>query len=132
MARRSNAGPVSTTALSLSDKLHLLEQIAAGLASAHQAGVIHRDLKPSNLMICLPAQQVKILDFGMASRQRRLQQQAETEGAGLPPMLSSQLNTQWSQHTTAHQIKGTLPYLAPELLQATLMPASRVTFLPLA
>ena len=104
--------------LSLSDKLHLLEQIAAGLASAHQAGVIHRDLKPSNLMVCLPAQQVKILDFGMASRQRRLQQQAETEGAGLPPMLSSQLNTQWSQHTTAHQIKGTLPYLAPELLQS--------------
>ena len=104
--------------LSLPDKLHLLQQIAAGLASAHQAGVIHRDLKPSNLMVCLPAQQVKILDFGMASRQRRLQQQAETEGAGLPPMLSSQLNTQWSQHTTAHQIKGTLPYMAPELLQS--------------
>ncbi|MDZ7870909.1 MAG: protein kinase [Rheinheimera sp.] len=104
--------------LSLPDKLHLLEQIAAGLAGAHQAGVIHRDLKPSNLMVCLPSQQVKILDFGMASRQLRLQQQAETEGAGLPPMLASQLNTQWSQHTTAHQIKGTLPYLAPELLQS--------------
>jgi len=104
--------------LSLPDKLHLLAQIAAGLASAHQAGVIHRDLKPSNLMVCLPAKQVKILDFGMASRQRRLQQQADLQGAALPPVLSSQLDTQWSAHTTAHQIKGTLPYMAPELLQS--------------
>lgn len=104
--------------LSLADKLEILQQTAAGLACAHQAGVIHRDLKPSNLMICLPGQRVKILDFGMASRQRRLQHVASSEGAGLPPMLSSQLNTQWSQHTTAHQIKGTLPYLAPELLQS--------------
>jgi serine/threonine protein kinase/tetratricopeptide (TPR) repeat protein len=104
--------------LSLAEKLGVLEQIASGLASAHHAGVIHRDLKPSNVMVCLPSQQVKILDFGMASRQRRLQQQAETQGAGLPPMLSSQLNTQWSQHTTAHQIRGTLPYMAPELLQS--------------
>lgn len=104
--------------LSLAEKLGVLEQIASGLASAHRAGVIHRDLKPSNVMVCLPSLQVKILDFGMASRQRRLQQQAETEGAGLPPMLSSQLNTQWSQHTTAHQIRGTLPYMSPELLQS--------------
>lgn len=104
--------------LSLPDKLHLLAQIAAGLASAHQAGVIHRDLKPSNLMVCLPAKQIKILDFGMASRQRRLQQQADLKGAALPPVLSSQLDTHWTAHTTAHQIKGTLPYMAPELLQS--------------
>lgn len=104
--------------LTLADKVELLCQIASGLASAHQAGVIHRDLKPSNLMVCLPELRIKILDFGMASRQRRLQQVAATEGAGLPPMLSSQLHSQWSQHTTAFQIKGTLPYLAPELLQS--------------
>lgn len=104
--------------LTLATKVDLLCQIASGLASAHQAGVIHRDLKPSNLMVCLPELRVKILDFGMASRQRRLQQVAATEGAGLPPMLSSQLHSQWSQHTTAFQIKGTLPYLAPELLQS--------------
>ncbi len=104
--------------LTLTEKVALLYQIASGLACAHQAGVIHRDLKPSNLMVCLPEPRVKILDFGMASRQRRLQQVAATEGAGLPPMLSSQLHSQWSQHTTAFQIKGTLPYLAPELLQS--------------
>lgn len=104
--------------LTLATKVDLLCQIASGLASAHQAGVIHRDLKPSNLMVCLPELRVKILDFGMASRQRRLKHVAATEGAGLPPMLSSQLHSQWSQHTTAFQIKGTLPYLAPELLQS--------------
>ena len=105
-------------AISLAEKLQLLAQVAAGLACAHQAGVVHRDLKPSNLMVCLPAKQVKILDFGMASRQRRLQQQAELQGAALPPVLSSQLHTHWSAQTTAHQIRGTLPYLAPELLQS--------------
>lgn len=104
--------------LSLADKIDLLWQVASGLAGAHQAGVIHRDLKPSNLLVCLPERHVKILDFGMASRQRRLQHVAATEGAGLPPMLSSQLHSQWSQHTTAFQIKGTLPYLAAELLQS--------------
>ncbi len=107
--------------LTLAAKLALLVQVAEGLSCAHQAGVIHRDLKPSNLMICLPEQRVKILDFGMASRQHRLQQAAASNGASLPPlppMLSSQLHSHWSAHTTAHQLKGTLPYLAPELLQS--------------
>ncbi len=107
-----------TRSLSLPDKLHLLAQTAAGMACAHQAGVVHRDLKPSNLMVCLPAKQIKILDFGIASQQRRLQQQADLQGAALPPVLSSQLDTHWSAHTTAHQLKGTLPYMAPELLQS--------------
>jgi serine/threonine-protein kinase len=45
-------------------------QIAAGLAAAHEAGVIHRDLKPSNIMLENAAGQgigrVVITDFGIA------------------------------------------------------------------
>ena len=40
-------------------------QIAAGLAYAHEHGVIHRDIKPSNIMV-LRGMHVKIADFGIA------------------------------------------------------------------
>ncbi len=40
-------------------------QIADGLASAHQAGVIHCDIKPANIVV-LPSGLVKITDFGIA------------------------------------------------------------------
>src|SRR6516225_5843587 len=43
-------------------------QLCAGIAAAHDRGVIHRDLKPSNVMIDGEGR-VRITDFGLAVRQ---------------------------------------------------------------
>jgi serine/threonine-protein kinase len=51
--------------LPLADKISYLEQLCAGLAFAHKAGIVHRDVKPANIMIDREGV-VRILDFGIA------------------------------------------------------------------
>jgi tRNA A-37 threonylcarbamoyl transferase component Bud32 len=41
-------------------------QIAAGLAAAHEHGVIHRDIKPANVLLADGVERVKISDFSLA------------------------------------------------------------------
>lgn len=51
--------------ISVPEAVHIAEQVAEGLAYAHEHGVVHRDVKPSNIML-LPHDKVKIMDFGIA------------------------------------------------------------------
>ncbi len=47
----------------------LISQVSAGLAHAHDRGIIHRDIKPSNIILSkndAGADEVKIVDFGIA------------------------------------------------------------------
>ena len=52
--------------LPLDDALFYLGQVCAGLAYAHQHGVIHRDIKPQNLLLTADQRTLKIADFGVA------------------------------------------------------------------
>jgi serine/threonine protein kinase len=51
-------------ALETREILQIGSEIAAGLAAAHQQGLIHRDIKPANIL--LEAGRCKIADFGLA------------------------------------------------------------------
>lgn len=50
--------------------LRIARQFAAGLAAAHEVGVVHRDIKPENLILEVGGN-AKLMDFGIARPVRR-------------------------------------------------------------
>ncbi|HEV3254107.1 MAG TPA: serine/threonine-protein kinase [Candidatus Acidoferrales bacterium] len=68
--------------------VEVARQICAGLAAAHEHGVIHRDLKPANVMIDGRGK-VRITDFGLAGVAGSFE--AEGAGAGTPAYMAPEL-----------------------------------------
>jgi hypothetical protein len=86
--------------LSISQKLTMMIELCAGLAHAHEAGIIHRDIKPANLMVDLRGC-LKILDFGIA----RVAEGSMTRAA--------------VQVTQFNMRIGTPGYMSPEQIEGT-------------
>src|ERR1700733_10340325 len=64
LQQRMNRGPVGWE-----EALDITAQACAGLAAAHQKGIIHRDIKPQNLLLTKGPdgrEVVKLIDFGIA------------------------------------------------------------------
>ncbi|HVA45304.1 MAG TPA: serine/threonine-protein kinase [Pirellulales bacterium] len=52
--------------LEVNEILRIGRQVAAGLAAAHEQGLVHRDIKPANILLENGVERVKITDFGLA------------------------------------------------------------------
>jgi serine/threonine protein kinase len=59
--RLADRGPLKTE-----EVLRIGSQIAAGLAAAHDQGLVHRDIKPANIIMEDNVERVAITDFGLA------------------------------------------------------------------
>jgi diguanylate cyclase (GGDEF)-like protein len=77
--------------LDLRERLTLALQLVQALSDVHAAHLVHGDIAPKNILVDLAALQLKLCDFGLASR----------------------LDQEQRRSTDAY-LRGTLAYMAPE------------------
>lgn len=74
--------------LSLREIVSIGMQAAAGLAAAHEKGLIHRDIKPGNILLERTSQRVKLTDFGLARAAEDIHLTRSGLVAGTPMYMS--------------------------------------------
>lgn len=111
----------------------IITQVLAGLAVAHDAGLVHRDLKPGNIMVSDQGQgqvRARVLDFGLAKL-------AGTEPSGASGLSGAEADAEASHPPSISAVLGDLTqygavvgspsYMPPEQIkQGRLSPATDV------
>jgi Tol biopolymer transport system component len=82
-------------AMPVSRAVDFAQQVARGLAAAHERGIVHRDLKPENIFLTRDGH-AKILDFGLAKP------------------LANAADATMGSTTSPGVVLGTAGYMAPE------------------
>ncbi|MDP9324462.1 MAG: tetratricopeptide repeat-containing serine/threonine-protein kinase, partial [Acidobacteriota bacterium] len=100
---RTLRGILASGTLPIKETVELAAQLATALAAAHAAGIVHRDLKPENVMVTADGH-LKVLDFGIAKRDRRVGIVVAVPAA----IAAARTGTQ------AGPILGTAGYMSPE------------------
>ncbi|MBK9709782.1 MAG: protein kinase [Kouleothrix sp.] len=111
IAEYVHGGPLRTLIghLELQEAIDYAIQVCWGMTYAFEnAAILHRDLKPDNIMITLDGQ-AKVTDFGLARVLPTFVQGADRGRAQHRPRLRAA--------SAADVLGGTLPYMAPELLE---------------
>ncbi len=83
---------LSKSKLSLEDFLTIAIKITGSLDAIHQANIIHKDINPFNIVYNPQTNQLKIIDFGIATR----------------------FSQEFLTPCIPNQLEGTLAYIAPE------------------
>ncbi|MDJ0761412.1 MAG: AAA family ATPase [Myxococcota bacterium] len=89
---QSLADFLASTKLDAKDFLHLAMQIVEIIENIHKRNIIHKDINPANIILTIPQQMVRIIDFGISTT--------------LPRESTSIKNP--------NVLEGTLAYISPE------------------